>query len=270
MVAGDGHLPVPRERGGDPRARRRRRRRRSRHRRSRSGTPRQKDGVRRSPATRRSPAPRRADAGEGGRTDAGRAPRRGPAALGAGSRGRPRRRRRRAAGRHARSSRRCPCWSCRRPACARGPGARRRAGAPARPPRPARRGPARGPAPPVSRPTTRSGGSGSPDGTTIGALTDGGPRRARCTSRPSRPSPTSPRPWGMPWISDRLRAPDGCPWDREQTHAVAAQPPARGGLRGLRRARGAAPRRSSRASSATCCSRSSSTRSSPPRRACST
>jgi MazG family protein len=22
----------------------------------------------------------------------------------------------------------------------------------------------------------------------------------------------------MPWISDRLRAPDGCPWDREQTH----------------------------------------------------
>ena len=25
-------------------------------------------------------------------------------------------------------------------------------------------------------------------------------------------------PWGMPWISDRLRAPDGCPWDREQTH----------------------------------------------------
>jgi len=23
----------------------------------------------------------------------------------------------------------------------------------------------------------------------------------------------------MPWISDRLRRPDGCPWDREQTHA---------------------------------------------------
>src|SRR5665647_3512323 len=22
----------------------------------------------------------------------------------------------------------------------------------------------------------------------------------------------------MPWISNRLRAPDGCPWDREQTH----------------------------------------------------
>ena len=26
-------------------------------------------------------------------------------------------------------------------------------------------------------------------------------------------------PWGMPYISDRLRRPDGCPWDREQTHA---------------------------------------------------
>jgi tetrapyrrole methylase family protein/MazG family protein len=25
-------------------------------------------------------------------------------------------------------------------------------------------------------------------------------------------------PWGMPYISDRLRQPDGCPWDREQTH----------------------------------------------------
>ncbi len=23
----------------------------------------------------------------------------------------------------------------------------------------------------------------------------------------------------MPWIADRLRPPDGCPWDREQTHA---------------------------------------------------
>lgn len=25
--------------------------------------------------------------------------------------------------------------------------------------------------------------------------------------------------WAMPWISARLRAPDGCPWDREQTHS---------------------------------------------------
>jgi tetrapyrrole methylase family protein/MazG family protein len=26
-------------------------------------------------------------------------------------------------------------------------------------------------------------------------------------------------PWAMPWISARLRAPGGCPWDQEQTHA---------------------------------------------------
>jgi len=25
-------------------------------------------------------------------------------------------------------------------------------------------------------------------------------------------------PWAMPYIADRLRRPDGCPWDREQTH----------------------------------------------------
>ena len=25
-------------------------------------------------------------------------------------------------------------------------------------------------------------------------------------------------PWALPWIVDRLRRPDGCPWDREQTH----------------------------------------------------
>jgi tetrapyrrole methylase family protein/MazG family protein len=26
-------------------------------------------------------------------------------------------------------------------------------------------------------------------------------------------------PWALPWIAARLRQPDGCPWDREQTHA---------------------------------------------------
>jgi tetrapyrrole methylase family protein/MazG family protein len=25
-------------------------------------------------------------------------------------------------------------------------------------------------------------------------------------------------PWALPWLADRLRRPDGCPWDREQTH----------------------------------------------------
>ena len=33
---------------------------------------------------------------------------------------------------------------------------------------------------------------------------------------PAELAPASP--WAMPWISDRLRQPDGCPWDREQTH----------------------------------------------------
>ena len=30
-------------------------------------------------------------------------------------------------------------------------------------------------------------------------------------------------PWAMPWLSARLRAPDGCPWDREQTHLTLAK-----------------------------------------------
>jgi MazG family protein len=30
-------------------------------------------------------------------------------------------------------------------------------------------------------------------------------------------------PWAMPWISARLREPDGCPWDREQTHLTLAK-----------------------------------------------
>jgi tetrapyrrole methylase family protein/MazG family protein len=37
--------------------------------------------------------------------------------------------------------------------------------------------------------------------------------------RPVDPVADVASPWGMPWISARLRAPGGCPWDREQTHA---------------------------------------------------
>jgi MazG family protein len=36
---------------------------------------------------------------------------------------------------------------------------------------------------------------------------------------PVAPEMAAGGPWAMPWISARLRAPDGCPWDREQTHA---------------------------------------------------
>jgi MazG family protein len=35
---------------------------------------------------------------------------------------------------------------------------------------------------------------------------------------PIAPELAAAGPWAMPWISARLRAPDGCPWDREQTH----------------------------------------------------
>jgi tetrapyrrole methylase family protein / MazG family protein len=36
---------------------------------------------------------------------------------------------------------------------------------------------------------------------------------------PIAPEAAVAGPWGMPFISNRLRQPDGCPWDREQTHA---------------------------------------------------
>ena len=35
---------------------------------------------------------------------------------------------------------------------------------------------------------------------------------------PVAPERATASPWALPWIADRLRRPDGCPWDREQTH----------------------------------------------------
>jgi MazG family protein len=35
---------------------------------------------------------------------------------------------------------------------------------------------------------------------------------------PLDPELAAASPWALPWISYRLRLPDGCPWDREQTH----------------------------------------------------
>ena len=62
----------------------------------------------------------------------------------------------------------------------------------------------------------RLGGDGG--ATTIGALT------RRDLDGPLYVAPIAPEtaaagPWAMPYISDRLRRPDGCPWDREQTHS---------------------------------------------------
>jgi tetrapyrrole methylase family protein/MazG family protein len=55
------------------------------------------------------------------------------------------------------------------------------------------------------------------EGTTVGELTVedlAGPLYLG----PIAPELAAAGPWSMPWISDRLRRPDGCPWDREQTH----------------------------------------------------
>ena len=58
---------------------------------------------------------------------------------------------------------------------------------------------------------------GAADGATVAALT------ASSLETPLYIAPVAPElaiagPWAMPWISARLRQPDGCPWDREQTH----------------------------------------------------
>ena len=58
---------------------------------------------------------------------------------------------------------------------------------------------------------------GAADGATVGALTPSS------LETPVYLGPVAPElaiagPWAMPWISARLRQPDGCPWDREQTH----------------------------------------------------
>ena len=59
---------------------------------------------------------------------------------------------------------------------------------------------------------------GASETTTVGELD------AEAFSGPLYLAPVDPEvavagPWALPWISDRLRRPDGCPWDREQTHA---------------------------------------------------
>ena len=55
------------------------------------------------------------------------------------------------------------------------------------------------------------------EGTTVGELTPedmAGPLYLAPIAREL----AAASPWSMPWISARLRRPDGCPWDREQTH----------------------------------------------------
>jgi MazG family protein len=67
-------------------------------------------------------------------------------------------------------------------------------------------------------PPEHAGGRfGTMPATTVGSLTAdelAGPLYLA----PLAPELAAAGPWAMPWISARLRAPDGCPWDREQTH----------------------------------------------------
>ena len=55
------------------------------------------------------------------------------------------------------------------------------------------------------------------DGTTVGELSDED-LAAPLYLGPAAAELAVAGPWAMPWISARLREPDGCPWDREQTH----------------------------------------------------
>ncbi len=58
---------------------------------------------------------------------------------------------------------------------------------------------------------------GADDGLTIATL-DAAALAGPLYLAPIAPELAAAGPWAMPWISARLRQPDGCPWDREQTH----------------------------------------------------
>jgi len=59
---------------------------------------------------------------------------------------------------------------------------------------------------------------GQAEVTTIGEL-DAGALAGPLYVGPVAPELALASPWALPWIAHRLRQPDGCPWDREQTHA---------------------------------------------------
>ncbi|HET7703590.1 MAG TPA: nucleoside triphosphate pyrophosphohydrolase [Candidatus Limnocylindrales bacterium] len=58
---------------------------------------------------------------------------------------------------------------------------------------------------------------GATEGTTVATLDTADLGNAMYLG-PLAPESAVASPWAMPWISHRLRLPDGCPWDREQTH----------------------------------------------------
>jgi tetrapyrrole methylase family protein/MazG family protein len=90
------------------------------------------------------------------------------------------------------------------------------------PPLPGRHAPASGGAAAVLRrlyPADHAVGRiGVVEMTTVGAL-DEAALATPVYVPPLAPEAAFASPWALPWISYRLRQPDGCPWDREQTHA---------------------------------------------------
>ena len=58
---------------------------------------------------------------------------------------------------------------------------------------------------------------GAEETTTVGTLAPADLERPLYLS-PVEPELAAAGPWSMPYISARLREPDGCPWDRDQTH----------------------------------------------------
>ncbi|MEA2611506.1 MAG: tetrapyrrole methylase family protein / MazG family protein, partial [Chloroflexota bacterium] len=67
---------------------------------------------------------------------------------------------------------------------------------------------------PADHPVGRFGAN---DGTTLATL-DAAALLLPIYLAPVAPELAVAGPWAMPWISARLRQPDGCPWDQEQTH----------------------------------------------------
>ena len=58
---------------------------------------------------------------------------------------------------------------------------------------------------------------GMADTTTVGEL-DAAAMAGPLYLAPVAPESALASPWALPWLAARLRRPDGCPWDREQTH----------------------------------------------------
>ncbi|HEX7497658.1 MAG TPA: nucleoside triphosphate pyrophosphohydrolase [Candidatus Limnocylindrales bacterium] len=58
---------------------------------------------------------------------------------------------------------------------------------------------------------------GMAETTTVGEL-DAAAMAGPLYLAPVAPESALSSPWALPWLAARLRRPDGCPWDREQTH----------------------------------------------------